>query len=534
MALLEPIQSASTSGNNIINPFLDSPLKVKLVNAFASPFKNAIATARTCYSSKGIITEEGVSMEKHSALAKSIYEAGHHTTLQHAHFQFAIEGVSRHAIWSFLHSHPFYNSEQVSQRYVEVKSGSYVVPNFENSKAQELYLSEMERVMKDYHDLIGLLTPAVNEAYFDRFPHRRKKSDEYQKEIKKKAQEVARYVLPLSTTAYLYHTVSGITLLRYYRLAKMADTPSETFALVRAMVDELLRYDPNYAIILEEPLDPGSYPEAEFIREGNTDNKIAHFIKEFDNDLDGNYSKLVDYKAFAEKTLANSVREVLGKSQRDMDDEDAIALVLDPGKNTILGETLVLTTQTKLSRAMHNVHYTFRKKLSHTADSQDQRHRMTPGSRPILHMQLRDDVPDFETPMVVKFASQETQDRYRDSIEQSWKSYAKLRAMGVRQEFTEYMLPNATNIRFTESSDLLSLHHKHAMRLCYNAQEEIWRASVDEADQIRTIHPMIGKYLLPPCGLRDMAHVRPICPEGIRYCGVKVWQIDLNEYERVI
>src|SRR2546421_6124252 len=149
MALLESIPTASTKEKLLENPFLESPLKVKLINAFASPFKNAIATARTCYSSKGIITDEGVSMEKHAALAKSIYEAGHHTTLQHAHFQFAIEGVSRHCIWSFLHSHPFYNSEQVSQRYVEVKNGSYVVPNFGNSEAQNLYASEMERVMKD-------------------------------------------------------------------------------------------------------------------------------------------------------------------------------------------------------------------------------------------------------------------------------------------------------------------------------------------------------------------------------------------------
>ncbi|MEI8134996.1 MAG: FAD-dependent thymidylate synthase [bacterium] len=534
MALIDLGETTSDDAHNGINRFIDSPLQVKLINAFANPFKNAIATARTCYSSKGIITDEGVSMEKHAALAQSIYEAGHHTTLQHAHFQFAIEGVSRHAIWSFLHSHPFYNSEQVSQRYVEVKSGSYVVPNFENEAAQSHYTREMERVMADYHDLISLLTPAISDAYFDRFPHRRKKADDYKKEIRKKAQEVARYVLPVSTTAYLYHTISGITLLRYYRLAKMADVPSETYMLVKAMVDELLRYDPNYKLILEEPLEPERYPEAEFIKTGNSDSEIHHFIKEFDDDLDGNYSKLVDYKAFAEKTLANSIREVMGKSPRDMDDEDAIALVLDPSKNTILGETLVLTTETKFSRAMHNVHYTFRKKLSHTADSQDQRHRMTPGSRPILHMQLRDDVPDFETPLVVTTASQEVQDRYRQSIEQSWKSYAKLRALGVSQEFREYMLPNATNIRFTESSDLLSLHHKHAMRLCYNAQEEIWRASVDEADQIRTIHPMIGKYLLPPCGLRDLAHVRPICPEGERYCGVKVWKIDLNQYERVI
>lgn len=53
-----------------------------------------------------------------------MYEAGHRTTLQHAHFPFALGRVSRHAIWAFPHSHAFYNSEQVNRRYVEVKEGS--------------------------------------------------------------------------------------------------------------------------------------------------------------------------------------------------------------------------------------------------------------------------------------------------------------------------------------------------------------------------------------------------------------------------
>ncbi len=512
--------------------FIDSPLRVRLVNAFDSPFKNAIATARTCYSSKGIIETEKVSLEKHAPLAQSIYEAGHHTTLQHAHFQFALEGVSRHCIWSFLHSHPFYNSEQVSQRYVEVKRGSWLVPNFHNDQAQALYESEMERITEDYKALIDLLTPPVADAYYERFPHRRKHSADYEKEIKKKAQEVARYVLPVSTTAYLYHTVSGITLLRYWRLAKMIDTPSETFALVSAMVDELLKVDPNYKLILEEPLEVEQYPEWQFFEQNGHD--VKAFRSEFDDEMQDRFAMLVDYKQYAERTLAASVREVLGLSINTMSDEAAIRLVLDPSQNTILGETMVLTSQSKLSRAMHNVHYTFRKKLSHAADSQDQRHRMTPGSRPILHRQLDPATPDYITPLVVIKAEGEAADRYHASIKRTWESYAKLLEMGVKQEFAEYLLPNATTIRFTESADLLSLHHKHAMRLCYNAQEEIWRASVDEAEQIRQVHPMIGQYLLPPCGLRDLAHVRPICPEGARYCGVKVWKLDLKDYERVI
>src|SRR5256886_11214845 len=37
-----------------------------------------------------------------------------------------------------------------------------------------------------------------------------------------------------------------------------------------------------------------------------------------------------------------------------------------------------------IMRALQHANYTFAKKISHTADSQDQRHRMVPGSRPLL------------------------------------------------------------------------------------------------------------------------------------------------------
>ncbi len=119
-------------------------------------------------------------------------------------------------------------------------------------------------------------------------------------------------------------------------------------------------------------------------------------------------------------------------------------------------------------------------------------------------------------------------------MNRTWEAIGQLRKMGVSDEFAAYLLPNAVSVRFTESADLLNLHHKHAMRLCYNAQEEIWKASVDEAQQVREVHPRIGKWLLPPCGLRAFAGTLPKCPEGDRFCGVVVWKKDLKEYQRVI
>ncbi|HYV42303.1 MAG TPA: FAD-dependent thymidylate synthase, partial [Thermoanaerobaculia bacterium] len=228
--------------------------------------------------------------------------------------------------------------------------------------------------------------------------------------------------------------------------------------------------------------------------------------------------------------LASSVREILGLARAALSDDEAIRLVLDPAKNRLLGETLTLTTHGKLSRALFHPSYTFRKKLSHTADSQDQRHRMTPASRPALPAYLSEE-PDYIVPMLVADVP-EAADLYQETMRQTWDAINELRSRGVADEYAAYLLPNAVALRFTESADLLNLHHKFAMRLCYNAQEEIWRASLDEALQIREVNPRIGPWLLPPCTLRHLAEVRPVCPEGDRFCGVVVWKQDATHYVR--
>jgi thymidylate synthase ThyX len=519
------------------NAFLSAPPEVKLVNAFSRPFDNAVATARTCYSGKGIVFAEEVAgdsapddkiraekLKKRDDLAAALYDAGHHTVFQHAHFQFALANVSRQFVWSFLHSHPFYNSEQVSQRYVEVKPKTTAVPPLQG-ESLAIYNTTVEKQFDAYRKLTDMLTPLVADAYFFRFKARRSKSEKYENDIKKKALELARYVLPVATFTYLYHTVSGITLMRYWRLCNEPDTPLEQRIVVGKMVAELLKFSPEYEKILRQP--------REFCDEiPKFSPQPREFCDEFDATLGNRVSKLVASKPENEKILADAVREVLGLTKNSMSDDDAIELVLNPAKNRLLGDALNLTTMSKLSRAMVHPSYTFRKKLSHTADSQDQRHRTTPASRPILHAQVSDE-PDFVAPELIKW-DEKVAKFFTEMMEMTWDGITKLQKFGVSAEFCAYLLPNAVAIRFTESGDLMSLWHKHAMRLCYNAQEEIWRASLDEAEQIREVNPRIGKWLLPPCGHRLHAHATPICPEGVRYCGVPVWKLDISQYERAI
>jgi flavin-dependent thymidylate synthase len=516
-------------------PFSSPAPKVRLVHAFERPFENVVATARTCYSPKGIVTEDQASArpERRDALARSIYDAGHHTTFQHAHFQFALENVSRQFLWSFLHSHPFYNSEQVSQRYVEVKAGQFAVPPMMPAE-REIFEAAARRQQAAYERLTEILTPIAGERYFGIFPGRTRGNGRarFAGAVQKRAQEIARYVLPVATFAYLYHTVSGITLFRYWRLCESFDAPTEQREVVGRMVEEVLRHDPLYRAVLQDPIPLEETAEHAAFAAAGEGGKAADraFREEFDRELSGRVSRLVDWKANNEEILASAVREVMGVPRSALSDADAIRQVLDPARNPLLGETLTLTTHGKLSRTLFHPSYTFRKKLSHTADSQDQRHRMTPASRPMLRAYLTDE-PDYVVPMLVPDVP-EAEDLYRRTMEETWASIGELRSRGVPDEYAAYLLPNAVSIRFTESADLLNLHHKFAMRLCYNAQEEIWRASLDEALQIRDINPAIGRWLLPPCTLRHHAGVRPVCPEGDRFCGVVVWKQDAEAYQR--
>lgn len=507
--------------------------RVRLVKAFETPFSNVVSTARTCYSSKGIIADQDPLEDRWKELAQDLYQAGHHTTFQHAHFEFAIENVSRQFLWSFLHSHPFYNSEQVSQRYVPVKPGQFVVPDLDEV-SDGIYRATAEMQMEAYKRLCETLHPVVAKEYYRRFRNRGEEHDKHEKNVNKKAMEMARYVLPVATFAYLYHTVSGITLLRYARLCDQPDCPTEQREVVRSMIDELLQWDSGYAAVLERPMELEDLPESTWC--GGIDtasvNRARAFVREFDSGMKGSFSTLVGWSNGAEALLADAVREVVGRSRAEISDSEAISLALDSARNRVLGESLNLTTHSKLCRALFHPHYNFRKRISHTADSQDQRHRMTPASRPVLAAHYTGE-PDFITPEV--FAeSEECLDFYRDAMRKSWAGINALLERGVEPEKALYLLPNGAAVRFTESADLLNLRHKHAMRLCYNAQEEIWRASVEEALQIREVHPLIGAYLLPPCGHRESAATKPYCPEGDRYCGIPVWRLDLKDYQRVI
>jgi len=522
-------------------PFSSAAPIVRLTNGFLEPFDNAVATARTCYSPR-IVTPEDVRKDDRARavrdrIARETYQAGHHTTLQHATFQFSLENVSRQLIWSVLHAHPFYNSEQVSQRYVEVKPDRVIVPALPE-RQEALYRGVVESQMAAYARIGALLLPRAEAEFYRLFPGRRRSPEKWVGTLRKRCQEVARYVLPIGTFAHLYHTVSGLTLHRYHRLSRALDVPTEAREVISAMVREVETIDPLFFRNVEDPLPLEQTHEARVLAEAGRSlalggQEAREHRAEFDAGLQGRTSRLVDWSARGEAAIAQAVRNVLGLPRQAMDDGAALERVLSPRQNPYLSEALQLGTQGKLMRALVHASYTFQKKLSHAADSQDQRHRMTPASRPVLQASFVPGEPDLIVPALLAEVPEALEVFTRTSAE-AWVAIERLVDARVAPELALYLLPNAFPIRFLESGELLHFHHKWVHRLCYTAQEEIWRASVEEVGQVRAVHPRIAEHLVPPCTLRKQAGVTPFCPEGPRYCGVPVWNKELRDYERLL
>src|ERR1700682_3891465 len=136
-----------------------APPKITLRSAFSHPFDSAIAAARTCYSSR-LITSDEITDKQRLNIGAATFYSGHHTVYQHAHFEFGLENVSRQFVWSFLHAHPFYNSEQQSQRYVRLNRPQAYVPPlslFFDEKSQEIYQQCIARAWGYYRELTTLL-----------------------------------------------------------------------------------------------------------------------------------------------------------------------------------------------------------------------------------------------------------------------------------------------------------------------------------------------------------------------------------------
>ncbi len=507
----------------------DPGLDVRLRNAFDRPYDGAISAARTCYSARVVSADEVTETQRRN-IGPLTFQGGHHTVFQHATFEFALSGLSRQVVWTFLHSFPFYNSEQQSQRYVRLDEIRAHVPAGLGGAALDLYERSIEGAWSAYRALTERLTPLMRSTLADLWRLDARKSVAFGREVgreaNKRAIETARYVIPIACHTAMVFTVSGLVLHRLRRMSAACDAPEEARALIDAMVSEVERIDPAFfREIGDAPLGIEDVVERTIAPPGLPD---AEALEQFDKSLDGRRSRLVDHSRNAPAVVADAVRHVLGRPH--LTSNEAIDAVLDPAKNAHRLDVLNVSTHSPLLRTLDHAHYTFRKKLSHSADSQDQRHRMVPASRPLMTRTVPRNADVVEPAVIANDPVAHA--LFRECVESQFDARAQLLQLGVAPEIALYVLPNATALRFDESGSLLHLLHKWTMRSCLNAQSEIWEATMDEIAQVRAVHPELMAHAGPPCVVRN-GLAKPRCTEGTHFCGVPVWRSFPNVERRI-
>ncbi len=143
-------------------------MQVELLYHTPDPERAVATAARLCYAPVGASElMETMPEEKVRSVLATILASGHHSTLEHASYTFAIDGVSR-ALTHQLVRHRLASFNQQSQRYVKYADGLDVVTPetiASDSEAAELFEDVVAKTVETYQKLLELGVPAEDARY---------------------------------------------------------------------------------------------------------------------------------------------------------------------------------------------------------------------------------------------------------------------------------------------------------------------------------------------------------------------------------
>lgn len=491
-----------------------------------------VSSAYQCYSG-GVTEIRDRNDSGAEEVAELTLDGGHHTTRMHQNYTFRLLGVSRAVVHDIFHEHPFYNTGQQSQRYVEAKEGNYLVPRGLTAEQEKVFRETGDFANRVYFQLLDALRPKIGERVRQMYPESWRNGKETSLRLVDKtaklSQEIARYVLPIAQRTTLLYTINELSLLRLFRASQFENFSAEAKFVIARMVQEVVKRgkDKRFLDELRKPLELEERAEI-------TEASVLAQKEAFDKEIGELSSKLLPPSETSVLALVMAVRGGLAIPPAEMADSDILALVSNPEKNQILADVLETGMHHLPTKYLRQIQLTFLTRLSHTADSQRQRQRRTPGAPPPLGA-LYSDEPDYMTPLVIR-ENPELKSLYNEAVEKIFDGVKRAIESGVPKEWALMLLPNALTIRLVESGDLFDWFHRWKDRLCYLAQEEISFISMEQVEQVLEVFPWASDMLLAKCGIRQQAGIRPSCPEGKKWCGQPVfnWDIDRYKKERLI
>lgn len=186
-------------------------MQVELLYHTPDPERAIATAARLCYAPVGASElMETMPEERVKSVLSTIMQSGHFSTLEHASYTFAVDGVSR-ALTHQLVRHRIASFNQQSQRYVKFTDGLSVIKP--ESVAADLATSEV------FDEAIGAALTAYAKLLEAGVPA-----------------EDARYLLPNAAETKIVITMNVRELLHFFELRCCNRAQWE----IRAMADEML------------------------------------------------------------------------------------------------------------------------------------------------------------------------------------------------------------------------------------------------------------------------------------------------------
>lgn len=143
-------------------------MNVELLYHTPDPERAIATAARLCYAPVGAVElMETMPEERVKSVLSTIMKSGHFSTLEHASYTFAIDGVSR-ALTHQLVRHRLASFNQQSQRYVKFTNGLETIKPAsvaENPEANEIFEAAIDHAVSAYSRLLELGIPAEDARY---------------------------------------------------------------------------------------------------------------------------------------------------------------------------------------------------------------------------------------------------------------------------------------------------------------------------------------------------------------------------------
>ena len=143
-------------------------MNVELLYHTPDPERAIATAARLCYAPVGAAElMETMPPERVQSVLSTIMSSGHFSTLEHASYTFAIDGVSR-ALTHQLVRHRIASFNQQSQRYVKFTGDISVVKPSSvsgNAEAEAVFDEAIEAAVDAYHKLLEAGVPAEDARY---------------------------------------------------------------------------------------------------------------------------------------------------------------------------------------------------------------------------------------------------------------------------------------------------------------------------------------------------------------------------------